>query len=154
MRAFSVLAASSGRRRLVALLSLSLALLVPACSKGGPKVYPVRGQVLVEGRPAARATITFHPVGGAAEGLRPSAQTDEQGYFRLTSYAGGDGAPEGEYAVTVTWFRAFAARNLSEGDENTRNLLPPRYANPATSQLKATVTKDTNELPPFQVRAR
>jgi hypothetical protein len=154
MRAASVPGAHSRRRLLIALASLSLALLVPACAKGPRKpVYPVHGQVLVEGRPAPRAIVTFHPV-GAAEDLRPSAQTDDQGKFTLTSYSGGDGAPEGRYAVTVTCFRALAARNLSEGDENTRNVLPSRYANPATSQLQATVSKGNNDLPPFQVRAR
>jgi hypothetical protein len=138
-----------------ALPLLSLVLFVPACSHGSRKaVYPVRGQILVQGRPAARATVTFHPAGDAPDDLRPSAQTDDQGYFTLTSYANGDGAPEGDYAVTVTCFRAFATRNPSEGDENTRNLLAPRYANPATSQLKATVSRGNNELPPFQVGSR
>jgi hypothetical protein len=89
-------------RRLVAALLLSVALLTPGCSRGTRKVYPVRGQVLVGGWPAARASIAFHPVGTAADDLRPTAQTDDQGYFTLTSYAAGDGAPEGEYAVTVT----------------------------------------------------
>jgi hypothetical protein len=136
------------------LLSLSLALLVPACSKPAHKpVYPVRGRVLLDGRPAPRAIVTFHPA-GAGEELRPSAQTDDQGYFTLTSYGGGDGAPAGDYAVTVTWFRSFAGRNPAEGDESTRNVLPPRYASPATSQLRATVSQGPNELPAFQVRAR
>jgi hypothetical protein len=141
--------------RRLALACAGLALLIPACSKGSHKqVYPVRGQVLIQGRPAPQAIVTFHPAAGAPDDPRPSAQTDDQGYFTLTSYAGGDGAPEGEYAVTVTCFRSFSQKNASEGDESTRNVLPPRYANPATSQLRATVSAGPNELPPLQVQPR
>ncbi len=134
---------------------VSAAVLAAGCSKGSQKaLHPVRGQVLAEGRPLPQAIVTFHPVGAGPEEPRPSAQTDDQGYFTLTTYAKGDGAPAGEYAVTVTCFRSFAVRNPSEGDENTRNILPPRYANPATSQLRATVGASGSELPPFQVLGR
>jgi hypothetical protein len=147
MRASSLLARAP---RLFLALTV---LLIPACSKG-PKVYPVRGQLLVDGKPAAQATVTFHPVGGAASAVRPSAQTDDQGYFTLTTQARGDGAPEGDYDVTVTWFRAFTAPQQAEGEAKAVNLLPPRYANPTTSKLKAAVTRGNNELPPLQVSAR
>src|SRR5437588_121192 len=77
---------------------LGLVLLVPACSQGSRKpVHPVRGQVLLAGKPVAQAIVTFH-ADGAGEPA-PSAQTDDQGYFTLTSYTKGDGAPEGEYRV-------------------------------------------------------
>jgi hypothetical protein len=143
------------RKRVLALAFLAVALLTPACSRNSHKpVHPVRGQVLLEGKPAAGATVAFHPVGGAAEAPRPSAQTDDQGFFSLTSYASGDGAPEGEYAVTVTWFRPYTTRNLSDGDPNTRNVVPARYANPATTELRATVSTGDNELQPFRVRVR
>jgi hypothetical protein len=138
---------------LFVLVGLSLALIVPACSRKAHKpVHAVRGQILIQGRPAAQAIVTFHPVGANEDDPRPSAQTDEQGYFRLSSYAEGDGAPEGDYAITVTWFRSLS-RNPLEGDESTRNVLPPRYANPTTSQLRATVAPGDNELPPLQVQA-
>jgi hypothetical protein len=134
---------------------LGLVLLVPGCSRGARKpVFAVRGQVLVQGTPAAHASVTFHPVGGATGHPLPSAQTDEQGHFTLTSYAGGDGAPAGDYAVTVVWFRVAPLRDRSEGDStNGRNVLSNRYANPATSGLRATVNSGHNELPPFQVQA-
>ncbi len=139
---------------LSAVTAMGLALLVPGCSNSHRPVYPVRGQILVQGQPLPQAIVTFHPVGASTDDLRPSAQTDDQGYFTLTSYAGGDGAPQGEYAVTVTCFRSFTDRNASEGDESTRNVLPPRYANPATSQLRATVGEGNNQLAPLQVLAR
>jgi len=136
------------------LVALSLTLIVPACSRKAHKpVHAVRGQVLVQGRPASQAIVTFHPVGAIEGDPRPSGQTDEQGFFQLSSYANGDGASEGDYDVTVTWFRS-QNRTPTEGDESTRNVLPPRYANPATSLLRATVAPGDNELPPLQVQTR
>src|SRR5437588_618913 len=102
---------------------------------------------------AAQAIVTFHPVGTDPAKLRPSAQTDAEGYFRLTTYENGDGAPEGQYAVTVTWFRSSTSKP-TEGDESMRNLLPLRYANPARSKLEATVSAGDNDLAPFRVRAQ
>jgi hypothetical protein len=141
------------RSRIILVAALGAALLVPACSRSSHKpVYSVRGRVLVQGTPAGHASVTFHPVGAAPGNPLPSAQTDDQGYFTLTSYAGNDGAPAGDYTVTVVWFRTAPARDQSEGESNGRNVLPPRYANPATSGLRATVNPGTNELPPFQVQ--
>src|SRR5438552_470087 len=81
-------------------ISLTVA---PGCSKGGRKeVHPVQGQVLVNTAPASGALLTFHPVSGSPNDPRPSAQADDQGRFSLTTYASGDGAPEGEYEVAVT----------------------------------------------------
>ncbi len=143
-------------RHSAAMALLGLALFVPGCARNNHKpVFAVRGQVLVQGTPASHASVTFHPLGGAAGDPLPSAQTDDQGYFTLTSYAGGDGAPAGDYAVTVVWFRAAPLRDRSEGDStNGRNLLPPRYANPATSGLRAAINPGRNELPPFKVQAQ
>ena len=130
-------------------------LFVPGCAKSSRKpVHHVRSQILLEGKPVPQAIVTFHPI-DAEPGREPSpsAQTDAQGYFTLTSYASGDGAPEGEYAVTVTWFRSYAT-SPSGDDSTTANFLPSRYANPATSPLKATIRAGDNELPPLHVLPR
>jgi hypothetical protein len=130
---------------------LTLAVLCPACSSGRKPVHPVRGRVLVNGKPAAQAQVLFHPVQNDETEPRPTGQTDDQGYFTLTSYANNDGAPEGEYAVTVTWFRV--ARSGKE-ELVPYNVLPPRYASQQTSRLRATVTPGSNELTPFQLTVR
>ena len=134
------------------LVALALAALCPACAKIGRKpVYPVRGQVLVKGRPAAQAQVTFHPVEYAGpEAVRPVGHVDAQGRFRLTTYAEGDGAPEGEYRVTVQWFLATRARG---GDDyQSVNYLPARYARAETSGLRATVTRGENNLPTIDLK--
>jgi hypothetical protein len=130
---------------------LSLTLLCAACSSDGRlPVYPVRGQVLLNGKPVANAQVLFHPAEELPEGLRPSGQTDDQGYFNLTSYTSGDGAPQGAYKVTVMCFRLYPDSN-NAGEVVRYNLLPPHYAAAATSQLQATVSKGNNELPPLQL---
>ena len=142
--------ALSSRRLYSTLTVLALAVLCPACSSGRKTVHPVRGQILVDGKPAAQAQVLFHPAEKDLDQVQLSGQTGEQGYFNLTTYANSDGAPVGDYTVTVTWFRVF--RN---GDEvSSRNVLPRRYAVPESSQLKVTVNKGKNELSALQLASR
>jgi hypothetical protein len=138
-------------RVLSALVVLALAAFCPACSSGRKPVNPVRGQILVDGKPAAQAQVLFHPDGGGNNDPRPTGHTDDQGYFDLTSYKNGDGAPEGSYAVTVTWFRVFGGGGK---EIVSRNVLPNRYASPQSSQLHATVAKGKNDLAPLQLHSR
>ena len=127
--------------------------LCSACQKGQP-FYPVRGQVFVAGKPAEEALVVFHPVEDTdPPALRPSARVQADGSFTLRSYdpktcpTPKDGAPAGEYRVTVTWVPA----NYTE----YRNVLPDklqgRYSDPKTSGLRAVVKGEPNELPPFQL---
>lgn len=73
--------------------------------KNRKAVYPVAGQFLVGGAPANGALIAFHPAGesGTGRALPSRATTDAEGRFELTTYATSDGAPEGEFVVTVYW---------------------------------------------------
>jgi hypothetical protein len=143
--------APSSRRWLALLFVLALLVSCPACSSGRKPVQPVRGRVLVNGKPAAKAQVLFHSAQGGEEEPKPSGQTDEQGYFTLTSYNRSDGAPEGDYAVTVTWFRVARSGNQ---ELVPYNVLPRRYADRQTSQLRAAINQGSNELPPFQLSAR
>src|SRR5262245_1565771 len=65
-------------------------------------VVPVRSTFLVSGKPAAGAIVCFHPIGDA-RGLRSSGRVGNDGVLSLTTYVPADGAPEGEYIVTVYW---------------------------------------------------
>jgi hypothetical protein len=62
---------------------------------------PVSGKVTVNGVPVANAGIVFHPKDG--KGRPATAETGEDGTYRLTTYSAGDGALRGEYRVTVVW---------------------------------------------------
>jgi hypothetical protein len=132
-----------------------LALCCASCGAGPRKpVNAVRGQVLYAGKPVPGALVVFHPL--AAEGedsVRPSGQTDRQGYFRLTSYAPQDGAPAGDYGVTVELWQARVPRNAREGDSlPPTNRLPVRYSTAQGSGLRASVAPGDNELTAFQLK--
>jgi len=118
-----------------------------SCAKKDSRVpvYPVRGQVLVGDRPAAKAFVVLHPADGDdPQALRPYGHAVEDGSFKLTTYEPGDGAPAGEYRVTVVWL-------APGGGEDPPDLLKGRYRDPAASPLRVTIPKDSTELTPFKL---
>jgi hypothetical protein len=131
-------------------LLMVLALLSTSCLKSNARkaVYPVHGRVLYEGQPLAQAFVVLHPLSDAAGPERPMAYSDSDGSFALTTYTTQDGAPAGDYAVTVEW------RQPSRGDEDgpNPNVLAARYARPQTSGLRVRIDAGANELDPFQIQ--
>jgi hypothetical protein len=138
-------------------LFLALCLLL-SCGKGREPVYAVRGKVLCNGQPAVHAFVIFHPVGGSevVQRMRPYGTVGPDGTFALNTYRDGDGAPLGEYAVTIEWPSADPWNPPDPGDPESAPTGPDRlrgrYANPDTSGLRATVTEGENELEPFEIR--
>lgn len=127
-------------------------LLLPLLGCGGgdnrKPTYAVAGKVAdASGRPLANADVVFHPVDDGGDGtLRPYGRTDETGTFRLTTYDGNDGAPAGQYRVSVQQWKTVSA------DGGPTNQLPSKYANPDQSGLTATVNPGPTDLRPFQIR--
>jgi hypothetical protein len=134
----------------------ALALFGPGCSGPGDRepVYPVQGRVLYDGKPAAHALVVFHPVGKKGKDVpRPRAQAGPDGTFKLTTYDADDGAPAGEYAVTVEWWLSTATRKSAEGESAPPlNRLPGRYARAQTSGLRVRIDEAPNQLPAFQLK--
>jgi len=142
---------------LVAVLAAS------GCSKKAerPRVptTTAAGQVLLDGKPLAGALVILHPQGaekveapGAKEPIpAPSARGVSQpdGRFTLSTYDTGDGAPVGEYAVTVVHR---PAQKNGESFEPGPNVLPPRYASAKTSGLRVKISEGENELPPIALK--
>jgi len=128
---------------------LAAALLLPSCGDGRKKCYPVSGKVLVNGKPVKDVLVLFNPREKDPKGrLAPVAMTDENGEFRLATYAAGDGAPAGEYLVTFTWREASGLlKTTFDGPDR----LGGRYQDPKQSQFPVTVEKQPLELPPFQL---
>jgi hypothetical protein len=88
------------------MLFAGLALGALGCKKDEfHKVYPVTGKVLVDGAPAADCLVYLHRTFDDEHPRRvsPFCTTDETGAFSINSYSVGDGAPEGEYVVTLEW---------------------------------------------------
>ncbi|QDV39143.1 hypothetical protein [Tautonia plasticadhaerens] len=133
----------------VALAALGLA----GCSSGDRvATYPVAGRVVVGGEPAAGAFVVFHPVAApVAEGAgNPSAQVRRDGSFALTTFDEADGAPAGDYAVTVQWRKLI--RNGADALPGP-DIVPPDYARPETTPLKAIVVEGENPSAEFRIEA-
>jgi hypothetical protein len=134
-------------RRLILLIGvLAPCFLLSSCGRSGHKpVYPVRGQVFVDGQPAAQAFVVLHPEGEVnPQADRPYGHVGADGSFTLTTYDPGDGAPAGEYVVTVVWLAPAKS-------EDPPDRLAGRYRDPKTSKLRATVRNGPTELAPYQL---
>lgn len=90
-------------RIFVALAVLAIA----GCADGRsfPKAFPVKGTVLVNGQPASDVLVVLNRISPDKLSVpaTPQATTDSKGEFLITSYNAEDGAPEGEYVVTIEW---------------------------------------------------
>jgi hypothetical protein len=79
--------------------------LVAGCDRHQEATYGVSGTIMdAGGNPAVGAVVVFRSLAvGSTDAVRPSAVVDEHGAYRLTTYRAGDGAPPGDYAITVIW---------------------------------------------------
>lgn len=82
---------------------------LPASEEQGVKrtilpTHPAGGRITVGGRPHTGATVALHRFDRETEKYVNvcDGRTDEDGRFKLTTYARFDGAPVGEYAITIT----------------------------------------------------
>jgi hypothetical protein len=123
-----------------------VAFLLVGCGNPGQTriaVYPVEGKVLVGGIPAANAHVTFHPTADGAP--IPVGRTGPDGTFTLTTFTAGDGAPAGEYVVTVVWPNDSILRDEC-ADVTTHDRLNNAYTDPAKRRLVVTVRPESNTV--------
>src|SRR5262249_31504604 len=93
------------RLALLVVAALALGGLVSCNSRNLHKVYPVKGKIQVTGQPANECQVYLHRTFDDDHSFRvtPQGLTDKNGEFQITSYHAHDGAPEGEYVVTIEW---------------------------------------------------
>jgi hypothetical protein len=121
-------------------------------------VYPVVGKLLVAGKPAPRAEITLHLL--TADGkfdtsmpmektIRPFAIVENDGVFRPTTYTQGDGAPAGEYAITVRWpsYTIDAGEEIAGPDQ-----LKGQYGDRNKPVQKVSIKPAENQLPTIDLK--
>jgi hypothetical protein len=136
-----------------ALVAMTLA---GGCSteSGPPKkaCYPVKGQLLVQGKPAEGVLLSFHPKENAnpAEWSMgfPHATTATDGKFEVGTYTDNDGAPTGEYILVAIW----SLPNPQNEEASLPDKLGGRYADAATSKVTVKVEAKANELPPLNLQ--
>jgi hypothetical protein len=121
-------------------VGIGLLVLIPiGCGDGKPPpepVYPVKGEVFYKGKPAAGAVVWLHRIGAEevnagqpATMTPPRGTVQEDGSFQISTYGENDGAPVGQYRMTVRWTKA------KGGGDDEENLLPLRYMDPKTANL-------------------
>lgn len=131
------------------LVMVPLLALLSGCNKGEqrPEVHPVAGQLTVNGQPAEGALLSFHPADGVnfdQRGSRPRATVEADGSFTVSTYGDGDGAPAGEYAVSVVWI---------ENPESATPVdkLDGRFADPEQSEWRVRIEEGENQLEPYRI---
>jgi hypothetical protein len=134
-----------------------LILVVSGCGSA-TRCYPTSGTVMVQQQPAAGAVVILHPRNANEQlaKLRPYGTVDSSGKFTLNCMEPGDGAPPGEYAVTITWEVADPALAKPDSDDPEATVTVPdrlggKYKDPKTSGLTATIKAGTNEIPAFSL---
>lgn len=144
-------------RNFLACSALLVGLCCVGCGKddGRPKTYRVQGKVSVKGQAADGAKVTFFPTSaeasnGATKVPPPSGTVDAGGVFHLETFKPGDGAPAGDYKVTVVWLEPPPAN--AQGIFNQKDRLQGRYTDPKTSPLQAKVENGGGEIPPFDLK--
>jgi hypothetical protein len=143
------------RRRLRPLICAPLIGLLCGCgsSQSGDRVpvFPASGRLVSDGQPLAGAYIVLHPKGADAghAAPRPHGQAAADGTFSLTSYETNDGAPAGDYTLTVE-LRPL----VKNGGDFTAgpNILPAKYSRAKTSPVTVNITQGRNELAEIQFR--
>jgi hypothetical protein len=134
----------TGRARRLLVLGL---VLVGGCGPKYPNLppqYAVSGKITLDGKPLAGAGIMFLPR-GETRGTGAFAMTDAEGKYSLKTDHGGPGAPEGEYAVTISKVinrdGTPYVPNPDVAEAGERETLPGIYSDSMKSVLTAKVPK-------------
>lgn len=116
---------------------------------GRKPTYPVTGKVVwLGGKPAEHASVVLHPVGDPDPNVvKPRGKVGPDGTVKLTTYETDDGAPAGEYRVTVELWLA-----NPKSDAPPTNRLSPKYGSPDTSGLTARVEPTATTLKPIELK--
>jgi hypothetical protein len=137
------------RFTLSAVLLLSL---LAGCSSKEPKIYPVRGEVFVNGWPAHEAIVLLVPISESypAKYSGPFAQVGEDGSFAISTAGNSDGALEGEYAVLISWKER---SGLLKDQFDGKDRLAGAYYDQTKPKFKVKIEAKPNQLQRFDLEA-
>ena len=135
------------RKYLFILAIASLLGSIAGCGGGPspPTFYPVKGQVLLNGKPVQFANVSLTPK-DSADDDNPAAtgQTNGNGEFSVRSMIGPgyDGALPGEYWVSISAPRQAPAE--ANGEKPTT--IPKKFSNPKSAKISISVGQQANDL--------
>jgi hypothetical protein len=127
-----------------AILLASFAVGLVGCSETtSTSLIPVTGNVTMDGKPLAGASITFTGI-GSTPGLGGVGVTDDAGNFEVSHFRAGKGLDAGDYKVMISKLvmsdgAPIPAGTLSIAELSTRQLVPRRYNDVNNTILKVTV---------------
>ncbi len=139
-------------RRFYPVCLLALALPLAGCGgAAGRPQYQVHGKLVTkDGTPAAGAIVVLHPVKQPdAPRFPPRAVAGKDGVFVVGSRLSNDGAPEGEYDVTLIWPEEQDPKKFSENTPPDR--LNGRYDDVKHAKWHVHVKAGDNALELFTV---
>ena len=140
------------RSQWVLLTLAGAAAALAGCGENGDRIetFPASGQVLWDGQPLVGALVVLHPLASTQPLLLPArGETDEHGRFVLGTYDSEDGAPAGDYRITVHWHPVV---NSGGSFEPGPDIVPAQYSDPLRTELKARIAAGENHIPPLSLR--
>ena len=113
----------------------------------GIALHPASGQILVAGKPELGVQVRLHPVGKLKDmdAPRPFAATEADGSFSLGTFEAGDGAPVGDYEVTLFW------PSEVQGPAAPGDRLSGKFTNITRPPFHVTIQEGANRLEPFLI---
>ncbi len=125
----------------------------PKNTAGLEDLQPVTGSVSFEGQPTQGAHVQFVEASDPESTDRQiAAVVEEDGSFEVRTAVGAGsrpGARPGEYVVTISWNQRENPRDRDS--DMGPDLLPAKYKDHKTSDLRVEVLEGTNELHPFEL---
>jgi hypothetical protein len=137
------------------LFALPLFVFLLGCGGGDsrPKSVPVSGTIKYRKTEIpVGALVVLHPKDASFEkkiGGKPQGRVAEDGSFKLTTHETDDGAPPGEYGVTVEWRPKLKETKFSLGGEGgavAPNKLNPKFSDPRQPFKTVSITDGANKL--------
>lgn len=126
---------------------LTAAMLVTSAGcKRSPRVVPVKGTVLYNGKPLPYGAVMFQPDKGQAA----VGDLTADGTFTLSSYGANDGAVPGKHSVSVSCYEGHRPGKAGGGDSLGKLLIPLKYtrfgSSGLTVEVQDTAGKEAQEI--------
>ena len=135
------------RKSTVLLISMVISGCGSSSNESGVVTVPAKGKILVDSKSFAGLKIQLKPKfeWKSDKVPYPRAVTDDKGEFVLETFQPGDGAPTGDYEVSIT-------SPTNEGLGKISDPIGSRYADSSKSGLTVKIGDSEAKIPDFQLK--